>query len=93
MIVGVDDAEADPRRWPLPRLLAQLYDWEHDSFTEDLDFYASLAQRTGGPILEPACGTGRLLEGLARRGLTVVGFDSSPEMLTRAHARLDPPAI
>jgi SAM-dependent methyltransferase len=70
-------------------LLAQLYDWEHDAFSADVELYTSLAQRTGGPILEPACGSGRVLESLARRGLHVVGFDSSPEMLTRARGRLD----
>jgi SAM-dependent methyltransferase len=69
-------------------LLARLYDWEHDSFSADIELYASLAQRTGGPVLEPACGTGRVLEALARRGLHVVGFDSSPDMLARANRRL-----
>jgi SAM-dependent methyltransferase len=85
----VDDIDAEPRHWTPARLLARLYDWEHDAFTADLDLYTSLAQRTGGPVLEPTCGTGRLLEPLARRGLQVVGFDSSPEMLERARARLD----
>jgi SAM-dependent methyltransferase len=85
----VGDGGADPRRQTPAQLLAQLYDWEHDSFTADVDLYASLAQRTGGPILEPACGTGRVLEPLARRGLHVVGFDSSPVMLARARERLE----
>jgi SAM-dependent methyltransferase len=70
-------------------VLARLYDWEHDSFTADVELYASLAQRTGGPLLEPACGTGRVLEPLARRGFQVVGFDSSADMLARAHERLE----
>lgn len=85
----MDDVGVEPRRWAPARLLARLYDWEHDSFTADLDLYVALAQRTGGPVLELTCGTGRLLEALARRGFHVVGFDSSPDMLERARARLD----
>src|SRR4030095_13249564 len=85
---GVAEADPEPRAWPAARLLAQLYDLEHDEFTADADLYISLAQRTGGPILEVACGTGRILAPLARRGLSVVGFDSSPDMLARASRRL-----
>jgi SAM-dependent methyltransferase len=70
-------------------LLARLYDWEHDSFAADVELYAQLTRRTGGPVLEPACGTGRVLEPLAQRGLHVFGFDSSPDMLARARKRLD----
>jgi SAM-dependent methyltransferase len=39
-------------------------------------------------VLEPACGTGRMLEALARRGLEVVGFDVSQRMVEYARARL-----
>lgn len=84
----MDDPAVEPRRWPPARLFAQLYDWEHDAFSADIELYTSLAQRTGGPILEPACGTGRVLASLARRGFQVVGLDSSPDMLTRAGERL-----
>lgn len=38
-------------------------------------------------VLEPACGSGRLLAGLARTGLCVAGFDRSSDMLERARAR------
>jgi SAM-dependent methyltransferase len=85
----VDEASADPRRWPRAKLLARLYDWEHDSFSDDVDLYLSLAKRTGGPVLEPACGSGRVLEPLARRGLRAAGFDASAEMLARARRRVD----
>jgi len=85
---GVGDSTGDPRSWTRSQLLAQLYDWEHDFFSADIELYTSLAQRTGGPVLEPACGTGRVLDPLARRGLQVVGFDSSPDMLARARERL-----
>jgi len=40
--------------------------------------------------LEPACGTGRYLRLLGKRGHRVLGFDTSPEMVEYARARLDP---
>ncbi|MBE2215011.1 MAG: class I SAM-dependent methyltransferase [Opitutaceae bacterium] len=46
-------------------------------------------------ILEPACGTGRLLIELARRGHRAVGFDLSPEMVAygRHRAKAEPVAV
>jgi SAM-dependent methyltransferase len=85
----VSPEDSDPRSWPTDRLLAHLYDWEHDAFQDDLDFYVALARRTGGPVLELACGSGRVLEPIARLGLEVVGLDRSPSMLKRAEYRLD----
>lgn len=40
-------------------------------------------------VLEPACGSGRLLSELNRRGAQVTGFDASAPMLEFARARLD----
>jgi len=70
------------------QVLALLYDWEHDDFQDDVTFYAALARRTGGPVLELACGTGRVLAGLSAAGVDVVGLDGSSAMLDRARARL-----
>ena len=39
-------------------------------------------------ILEPACGTGRVLVPLAERGYHVLGYDRSPEMVAFATAKL-----
>ena len=39
-------------------------------------------------VLEPGCGSGRMLEALADRGTEVVGLDSSPEMVAIARRRL-----
>jgi SAM-dependent methyltransferase len=41
-------------------------------------------------ILEPACGTGRVLHALAERGYQVLGYDLSPQMVRYASARLGP---
>src|SRR5215204_5377235 len=52
-------------------------------------FYRDLARRTGGPILELACGTGRLTVPLASDGHEVVGLDASPAMLRAARDKAD----
>ncbi len=67
---------------------ARLYDWEHDRYLVDVDVHIAFARRFGGPLLELACGSGRLLAPLAEAGLSVTGVDSSAPMLERARERL-----
>ena len=50
-------------------------------------FYRAVARSTGGPVLELACGTGRLTIPLAKDGHNVVGLDTSQCMLRRARAK------
>ncbi|WP_426957979.1 class I SAM-dependent methyltransferase [Muricoccus radiodurans] len=50
-------------------------------------FYLDEARRNGGPVLELACGTGRLTLPLARAGCDVVGLDSSSAMLAAARRK------
>ena len=68
---------------------ADLYDRAFDWDIEDeVDW---LLERLGPDcrsVLEPGCGSGRVLEALARRGLEVVGLDRSPAMVELALARL-----
>ena len=59
------------------------YDSEDDSDT-GVAFYSTLAQETGGPVLEIACGTGRVSIPIARLGFAVTGVDIVPGMLARA---------
>lgn len=47
----------------------------------DIDFYVELARKSGGPVLELGCGTGRVLLPIARAGIDIVGLDLSPYML------------
>jgi len=54
----------------------------------DVDFYLEHARHFGGPILELAAGTGRILLPLAAAGHDVVGLDRSPAMLGIASAKL-----
>jgi SAM-dependent methyltransferase len=55
----------------------------------------ALAEQTGGPVLDLACGSGRIGLALARRGHAVVGVDLSAAMIGRFADRLDrePPAV
>lgn len=56
--------------------------------TSDLAQYATIAARTGGPVLELGCGTGRVMVPLLREGFEVVGVDLAPDMLRVAHDRI-----
>jgi SAM-dependent methyltransferase len=62
------------------------YDMEDNSDT-GVAFYAALAQETGGPVLELACGTGRVSIPIARLGFAVTGLDIVPGMLARARSK------
>jgi SAM-dependent methyltransferase len=50
-------------------------------------FYLDLARQIAGPVLELACGTGRLTIPLAQDGHEVVGLDASPTMLRAAREK------
>ena len=67
---------ADPRN----------YDIEQRT-NKGIAFYSALAQETGGPVLEVACGTGRVSIPIARLGLDVTGLDIVPGMLEQARAK------
>jgi len=49
---------------------------------------ALLDELPSGPVLDAACGTGRHTAYLLQAGRTVIGVDSSPEMLARAQSKL-----
>ncbi|CAN5599562.1 class I SAM-dependent methyltransferase [soil metagenome] len=68
-------------------VLARLYDLDLEDDPGDLDLYRALAARTGGPVLELACGTGRVAAPLAADDLAVTGLDIDPAMLRRARRR------
>src|SRR5829696_9294186 len=58
-----------------------------DSSDTGVAFYAALARETGGPVLEIACGTGRVTIPIARQGFAVTGLDVVPGMLERARGK------
>lgn len=53
----------------------------------DVELYLEQAQKTGGPILDLACGTGRVAFPLARAGFRVTGIERAPGMLAIARAK------
>jgi len=68
-----------------------VYDAMNKGVTGDLEFYVEEARRAGSPILELACGTGRLAIPIANAGLEIVGVDLSESMLARAREKSDLP--
>ena len=74
-----------------PLIDAQLYDWECRHVVgrtdQDVRFYLDVAARQAGPVLELACGTGRVTAPLAAAGHEVVGVDLDPVMLGAARAK------
>lgn len=67
---------------------ADIYDAQYWGYTEDIAFYAEEASKAAGPVLELACGTGRVLLPCAEAGAFVTGLDSSPAMLNRCREKL-----
>jgi hypothetical protein len=54
----------------------------------EVDGYATRLPSDAGPLLEPMCGSGRLLLPLLQRGFNVHGVDASAAMLARCAERL-----
>jgi len=75
-----------------PFIDAELYDYEYRHRRADITFYRGLARNrmefASGPILDLACGSGRLLLPLVRDGHRVVGIDRSAKMLAAAARRI-----
>ncbi len=73
---------------------AELYDADYADYkTGDVEFYVEEAVKRGKPMLELACGTGRITIPTATAGIEVTGLDISPDMLAVARrkvAKLDP---
>ncbi|OIO98695.1 MAG: hypothetical protein AUK03_00915 [Anaerolineae bacterium CG2_30_64_16] len=63
---------------------ARFFDADYADYLDDLPTIEAFAQRTGGPLLELGCGTGRLAIPLAQAGYQVTGVDLSPAMVTIA---------
>jgi len=63
------------------------YDLENAGLVEDIPFYLGLIRRFGQPVLELACGTGRITIPIAEAGYQVTGLDLSPGMLSTAKAK------
>jgi SAM-dependent methyltransferase len=60
-----------------------LYDIFFERFDLGLDFYLGLAKTAHGPVLDLACGTGRIMLPCLKAGVNVEGLDLFSGMLTR----------
>ena len=66
---------------------AELYDVAFDwDISDEADWLVERLEAT--TVLEPGCGSARMLEALADRGCQVVGIDSSPRMVEISRERL-----
>ncbi|MFW5709483.1 MAG: class I SAM-dependent methyltransferase [Chloroflexota bacterium] len=67
----------------------ETYDLECDNFDADIPVIEQWVALSGGPLLDLACGTGRMAIHLAARGYTVTGVDIVPAMIERARHKAD----
>lgn len=63
------------------------YDAFNQPTQDDLKFYLAEARKARGPVLELACGTGRLTIPLAGKGVAITGLDLAAPMLETARAK------
>ena len=68
---------------------ADIYDGVFSYVVDDIPFYLDEAKRSGGPVLELGCGTGRVSIPIALSGIELVGLDSSTAMLERAQQKAE----
>jgi len=77
------EQQVSPREAVSPYDDGELYDALFESHHDDLPFWLAFARGGGGPFLDLACGTGRVLLPLLEAGLDGDGLDASQEMLAR----------
>lgn len=72
-----------PRSAPSPYDDGALYDALFEEFDFGVDFYVAEARAAAGPVLDVACGTGRILLPCLEAGVEVEGLDLHAPMLER----------
>jgi SAM-dependent methyltransferase len=76
----VDDFENNLEKYEDPLAYDKLY----NDYKEDLDYIIECVKQDSNPIIELACGTGRLTIPMAKRGLEMIGIDIHAGMLKLA---------
>ncbi|MBC8443130.1 class I SAM-dependent methyltransferase [PVC group bacterium] len=78
-----------PKRHAInPRVYAKYYELVYGRTLNDVPFYTGMASQTGGPVLELACGTGRVLLPIAQARFECWGVDFELSMLGKLRAKL-----
>ncbi len=67
---------------------ALYYDQYSFGLDGDVQFYVEEAAKAGSPVMELACGTGRVLIQVAQSGVEIVGVDRSEDMIAAAREKL-----
>lgn len=67
---------------------ARYYDLCYAKTTGDIEFYVEEAGKSGSPVLELGCGTGRILIPTAEAGISITGLDASSAMLDVARTKI-----
>ncbi len=67
--------------------MPELYDAIYSHKKDDIPFYMNWSEKTGGPILELASGTGRLAAPFIKKGIDYTGLDMSREYVEYCHKK------
>ncbi|MEQ8186624.1 MAG: class I SAM-dependent methyltransferase [Candidatus Eremiobacterota bacterium] len=67
---------------------AKIYDYYSTGLEGDDRFYLEEAKKSGSPVLELGCGTGRILIPVAEAGIKITGLDASSSMLSVAGEKI-----
>lgn len=65
----------------------QTFDLEDEGYYDDLPLVEQWVHKLGGPLLDLACGTGRIALRMAEQGYQVTGVDIVPEMIDWARQK------
>jgi 2-polyprenyl-3-methyl-5-hydroxy-6-metoxy-1,4-benzoquinol methylase len=65
----------------------QTYDLQDEGYYDDYPLTEQWAHSLGGPLLDLACGTGRMALRMAAQGYQVTGVDITPEMIAWARQK------
>jgi len=76
-----------PQTWHHGLVATWWAEFNDDFRPHEIDYFRRSAQRGGGPVLDVACGTGRLLLPFLRAGLDVDGCDVSADMIERCREK------
>ena len=74
---------------------AELYDQSTEGLEHEIEFYVEEAEKSGSPVLELGCGTGRITVPVAESGIEITGLELSSDMLEVAERKVDklPPEV